>query len=495
MLFAGSVALAALAGRAGAQPLDLAAAAGPPARSFGLGLDRAFVPAATFRPASASVFAGVTDSPPTGGRHFWLAAGELALTELLPWVYDRYIENDDFSHISWHTVSENWKAGWGYDSDHFNINQSAHPYQGSFFFEAGRSNGYNYWESGLFALSGSLIWEYCFENTRPSLNDLVNTTLGGMSRGEVQHRLSIMLLDNTASGGERLWREIGAALLNPVGAVTRLVNGDVSRSYPNPDDRLPDSFSLSADLGYRQVEGPVSDEHQGLVSASALYGDPFTADVVQPFDSFSASIDLTFPADNVISRFEERGILRSWELTDRSAPVRHVFGFSQEYEYINNEAEVFGAQMFSAGVLSRWTLGGRFVAATDLEALVVPLAGVKTTNFENPETGRNYDYGPGGGALASLHVYFGERQVVSVGYGVIWQHTLDGSSVNNTLQFFRATGVVPIAGPVGVGGGFWWYSRKTSYPMGHFEPRQTQSEWRLFVRLAVGASGLRVPKS
>ena len=36
-----------------------------------------------------------------------------------------------------------------------------------------------------------------------------------------------------------------------------------------------------------------------------------------------------------------------------------------------------------------------------------------------------------------------------------------------------------VLGRLGVGGGYAWYSRKTSYS-GFFEPRKTQSEWRLF---------------
>jgi len=39
---------------------------------------------------------------------------------------------------------------------------------------------------------------------------------------------------------------------------------------------------------------------------------------------------------------------------------------------------------------------------------------------------------------------------------------------------------VPIAGPVGAGAAYYWYSRKTTYP-GFFEPRKTQSEWRAFL--------------
>ena len=433
--------------------------------------------------------------PPGTEKRFWLAAVGVALAEALPWIYDRYINDADFSHISWHTVSENFKAGFGFDNDHFNINQSSHPYQGSFFFEAGRSNGYSYWESGLFALAGSFIWECCMENTRPSTNDLVNTTLGGMARGEVQHRLAQMILDNTATGSERFWREVGAGIVNPMGLLTRLVTGDSSRQFQNPDDRFPDGFNLTGDFGYRHLEGNQVDfPDQALISLSARYGDPFVSDVRVPFEYFTASLDLDTPSDVVITRFEERGILRSWELTENSASSRQVFAFSQEYEYINNQAQVFGGQMFSAGFLSRYSLGRKVVVATDVDAVAIALAGVKTTNFVNPSTGRNYDYGPGAGALASVRLYAGENQLFNVGYGFSWVHTVNGTSNENSLQFFRATATVPITGPLGVGGGYRWYSRKTTYPLGFVEPRQTQSEWRVFLSLSVGASGLRTPK-
>src|SRR6478736_1119539 len=90
----------------------------------------------------------------------------------------------------WLTVSENWHTGFVYDRDDFNTNQFSHPYHGSLYFDAARSNGFNYWESGLFTLAGSAIWECCMENTAPSINDLINTTLGGMTRGEISYRLA-----------------------------------------------------------------------------------------------------------------------------------------------------------------------------------------------------------------------------------------------------------------------------------------------------------------
>lgn len=428
-------------------------------------------------------------------KRFWLAAGEVALVEFLPWAYSRYVTDEDFARISWHTVSENWHTGFVYDHDDFNTNQFGHPYHGSLYFDAARSNGYNFWESGAFTLAGSLLWECCMENTAPSINDLINTTLGGMTRGEISHRLSAMILDNTVSGGERFWRELGAALVNPVGAFTRLVTGDMSRDFPNPEERFPSGFSISADLGYRNVKSGtgVPREHQALFSFSALYGDPFNGDIQKPFDTFSVGLDVTFPGGTAISRFEERGILKGWELGDATGSARHVFGLSQEYEYINNASQVFGAEMFGAGLLSRYDLSEKVRAVTDLSAIAIPLAGIQTVDVTSPETGRNYDYAPGGGVRVAARLYAGAREVLAAGYGVVWAHTVDGVSRNNTLQFLRVTGRIPIWGPFGVGGGYWWYSRKTSYT-NFFERQRTQSEWRAFFNFAIGGSQLR-PKT
>ena len=189
-------------------------------------------------------------------KRFWPAAGEVVLLEVVPWAFDRYVLKEDFAYISFDTIKQNFKTGFKYDSDHFLTNQSSHPYHGGLFFTAARSNGYGYWESGLFALAGSLMWECCMENTAPSINDLVNTTLGGMTRGEVAHRLSIVVLDNTATGADRVWREIVATLLNPVGAFNRLVRGEMFSQGANPPDRFPRDSAFRRTSAIAGSRGP-----------------------------------------------------------------------------------------------------------------------------------------------------------------------------------------------------------------------------------------------
>ena len=143
-------------------------------------------------------------------KKFLTAASEVLLLEVGPWAFDRYVLKENFSYIDGGTIRQNFRTGWVYDHDTFQENQFLHPYHGNLFFNAARDNGYGFWEAAPFALAGSLMWECCMENTPPSINDLVNTTLGGMVRGEIAHRISAMLVDNTETGALRFVRERSA---------------------------------------------------------------------------------------------------------------------------------------------------------------------------------------------------------------------------------------------------------------------------------------------
>ena len=78
-------------------------------------------------------------------KYFVRAGLQLGLAEVLPWTYDRYIANKDYAKISWQTIGSNLKpSSWAWDNDEFQTNQFGHPYHGSQFFSAFRSNGYSF---------------------------------------------------------------------------------------------------------------------------------------------------------------------------------------------------------------------------------------------------------------------------------------------------------------------------------------------------------------
>ena len=82
----------------------------------------------------------------------------------------------------------NMEQGWVWDLDDFTVNQIGHPYQGNNYFNTGRANGLSFYESAAVTAFGSATWEYYGETNHASLNDFINTTLGGIALGEMFHQ-------------------------------------------------------------------------------------------------------------------------------------------------------------------------------------------------------------------------------------------------------------------------------------------------------------------
>src|SRR6186713_2975142 len=89
------------------------------------------------------------------------ALGEVVGTNLVVWIYDRYIRENGTNpgfRIGFNSFEENIKNGFEWDDNNFSTNQFAHPFHGSLYFNAARSNGMSYWESIPFAWAGSFMW-------------------------------------------------------------------------------------------------------------------------------------------------------------------------------------------------------------------------------------------------------------------------------------------------------------------------------------------------
>src|SRR6185503_14476248 len=168
-------------------------------------------------------------------KRFGRAALLFGMGEVVPWAWDRYGVNADYSRISF--TSEKYTlnpANFTWDYDGFQTNQIGHPFHGSIFFNAFRSNGYNFWQSVPATFAGSYIWETAAETQAPSINDLINTGFGGVMLGEVTHRMSNRLLSNHAHGFKRQASEIFAFLINPSNGLNRIMDGKWGRVPDNP---------------------------------------------------------------------------------------------------------------------------------------------------------------------------------------------------------------------------------------------------------------------
>ncbi|MDZ7624396.1 MAG: DUF3943 domain-containing protein [Ignavibacteriaceae bacterium] len=172
----------------------------------------------------------------------------------------------------------------------FLTNNFSHPYHGALFFNAGRTNGYDFWESSAFSLTGSAVWEFFGETFRPSFNDWIYTGVGGANLGEILYRLSSMVTDNRATGSERVWSEIWGSLLNPVRGFNRAISGEMGQNFDNPEWSRPEDFVITFDGGTRSMDKDGDEnltqhkEVEGLFTLNMAYGNRFKAK--KPFDFF-----------------------------------------------------------------------------------------------------------------------------------------------------------------------------------------------------------------
>ena len=176
-------------------------------------------------------YGGLMQDDPAYNRRYplWQPAARVAFTNVVNWVVVRYLFNFEWARISSQTWKNNLKGPWVWDKDRFGVNFIGHPHTGNYYFNTARSNGYNFWQCFPFAVGGSAMWELFGEKDPPSKNDIINTPISGMFLGEVLYRISSNILDDRARGGNRVFREILAGLINPPRAFNRLTQGKMFR--------------------------------------------------------------------------------------------------------------------------------------------------------------------------------------------------------------------------------------------------------------------------
>jgi hypothetical protein len=321
--------------------------------------------------------------------------------------------------------------------------------------------------------------------------DVTSTFLGGVNWGEITYRSSRMLLDNETTGVARVLREVGGFVIDPAGAMTRLVTGDMFRVGPNPPDRFPSRLTAVLDLGYRHRGGedpPYPD--QALIVGELRYGDAFEGKLLKPFDVFQVSGEFGQPSSTFVARFEAYGFLAEGDLSSTST-TEHRLAFLLGYNYQNSLNRVYTDEWLGLRFLSRFSLGHRLFLRTDVGIAGVPLAAVESDypeqNAAAPDPymsigttiGRTYDYAPGGYAEIGARLRRDEMDLVEVGYTLRLVHSVNGLANNSRVQGAFAEGRVPLSPEFAVGAGWNWDDRLNTYqtlPSVH----HSASEWKIF---------------
>lgn len=359
----------------------------------------------------------------------WTALGEVTAINVGAWAFDRYVLNADYARISLSSWEQNLRGGFVWDNDEFGTNQFAHPYHGSLYYNAARDNGFGYLGSSLFTLLGSLQWELFGENERPSINDLANTTLGGIALGEVLYRLSSEVLDDEATGLSRAGHELSGAALSPVRGFNRLVHGRSWRISPSSHEESPPcGTTLMWQLGYLKLanDEALTDGTDQLFAQLILqYGDPVYGKLRRPFDAYSVEAQFTTKEHRLVSYAQIRGVLASTPLVSTER-ARLVLGALQHFDYTNVQAYEVGGQSFSGSLLYARQLAEEDSLRAALHLKGVVLGGISTGQIVH--NGRSYDYGPGLDLQMEARYLYREWEIATAEAGIAWIHTLNGAA-------------------------------------------------------------------
>jgi hypothetical protein len=391
---------------------------------------------------------------------FWQATAGLVAINGLTWSYNWYVQRWHWANVGTRAWWKNLRDGFVWDDDHFMAKQLAHPYHGSLYFNTARASGYGFWGSAGFAMAGSVTWELLTENVRPSLNDLINTTLGGIALGEVTFRLSSLFVgDGTRSSG--LGRKAAAFVLNPIGRTQDLLNGKARAHLAGHSSASPSEAWIS--VGRRAGTDALANyptQPQAFVGLSVLYGSPFAAGPVRPYDVFEFSLQLSPDDRAVVNHVAVSGLLARRVLR-RSARSQLVLGLYQHYDY--GELPTFRASSQSLGgaVLFHHKVGPRTDLSFAVQLEGIPLGAVSSDH--NGVRNRDYDYGVGVGGRFTGSLRHSGRDLLRLDGRSVWVHSLYGADADHIATTTRLTAMVPLLRAVGVGGDVGLIFRRSLY--------------------------------
>ena len=379
-------------------------------------------------------------------NHFWRAAAEVFGFNMGLWAHDRFIEKGFYAYINLKTIRANFKHGFEWDDDYLGTNMFLHPYMGSLYFNAGRSNGFIFWQSELFAIAGSAMWELFMENEYPSTNDVIATPVGGAAIGEVLYRTSDLILDDRTSGWERFGREFAAFLVSPMRGFTRIVTGHAweNRSTTGRMFGIP-PISIDLSVGARTLamhDNTSTSKMGGAARLDIQYGDKYADRTRLPYDWFSFRMDLNcMPTQPFLDRLEIIARLLGRNVHD-SRKCQINVGFYQHFDYFDSDTitrdQGHGANhpctvpyklgtpaSVGFGTMARYMpdRNTRLEGYAHLNGVVI--AGILTDFYRNYH--RNYNWGSGFSVKSGYSMSFDRnRFLLSLANQLYWLYTRNG---------------------------------------------------------------------
>ncbi|HSV97839.1 MAG TPA: DUF3943 domain-containing protein [Spirochaetota bacterium] len=171
--------------------------------------------------------------PPSHSARFWRSFGGIVLLNglgAIDYMMNLDTNTDDWKYpISAAGFKRKLADGMTLDANNFTTNCVGHVYSGNLYYNAARSNGYGFYGSMMFAIAGSLMWEYLGEfKEEASLNDLFATGIGGPLFGETLHQTGLFVEKNMDPG---FFRSVLVLVLDPLRVINRALDRSSTSSY------------------------------------------------------------------------------------------------------------------------------------------------------------------------------------------------------------------------------------------------------------------------
>lgn len=356
-------------------------------------------------------------------KDFLLPAIEVIGLNLTVGAFNTYVSNEDFAKISFKTIGENFETGFVWDEDDYLTNQFLHPFHGANYFNAARSNGLEFWESTPYAIGGSLMWEFFMENEPPSYNDLVNTSVTGITFGEISYRVSNLIIDESTTGLERILRELTSTVINPMQGFNRLIKGDMWKSGTS---NHPANYSIILSTGAHNVffENDISKTYAAF-RANLVYGNIYDVkNHNSPFEYFSLHGEVNIAeGDDII------GIFASGVLTDKKVDIfnnsNNIIGLYKEVDFLSNEVYKLTATSITGRLINRVDISSLVEMENNITVSGILMGG--TNSQYAAEEGKDYNLGPGASGSIGVKFLFDDYAEVYSNYKRYWIHTLAGA--------------------------------------------------------------------
>jgi hypothetical protein len=312
--------------------------------------------------------------------------------------WNRFIGNARWANVTPSTVASNTYRAWGLDDDQYWVNQFGHPYQGAFTYQAARSSGLGFWTSTAYTFVASAVWEIAAETERPSLNDQVTTTLGGMVFGEIFHRLAASLHEEGGTGNA-----VFATVLDPFQTLNRHLLG--APAEERPPLRWLAETGVSARTDLRPGEAARNVRVAGQL-VSGVPGQPELR-LERPFDHFVLDFAYGAATDAQVS-LRSRGLVLGTPF-DASDRTRGVWGLFLSLDFDTPGPYRTSSVGVGVGASARTELPRAVALEWTAVASAVPIGGAGRVPHAPGLEQRDYVLGPGAQGVAEATLFAGDR--------------------------------------------------------------------------------------